>query len=285
MPGHVIASSGAVFITDLDGTLLSPQRKLLPADRLALARLGEAGVVRVVATGRSLYSFFSAVPPDIPIDYLIFSTGAGVLDFPRRRLLRRVALSREQARDSCLALREMGVSFSLHDPVPDNHRFSYHRAGGENQDFSAYLDRYRAFARPLAGLPSSAAGQLLAIARSWPGDKAMERLSRGISSLNLVRATSPVDHRSSWIEILGPAAGKAKTAQWLLSEHLGLASAATCAVGNDYNDLDLLRWAGTAWVTQGAPDLLKEEFQAVATEGAVARAAGLWMKSLGLSAF
>ena len=44
-----------LFVTDLDGTLLRSDRTFAADDLAALRRLGECGVVRVVATGRSLF--------------------------------------------------------------------------------------------------------------------------------------------------------------------------------------------------------------------------------------
>ena len=76
-----------ILITDLDGTLLNQERKVSPADRDALQRCPDHGIVRVVATGRNLYSAHKVLTPDFPIDYLIFSSGAGLVDWPRQELL------------------------------------------------------------------------------------------------------------------------------------------------------------------------------------------------------
>ena len=46
----------AMVVTDLDGTLLDAGARLGAENRQALERLGEAGSLRVVATGRSLHS-------------------------------------------------------------------------------------------------------------------------------------------------------------------------------------------------------------------------------------
>ncbi len=47
----------AMLITDLDGTLLGSNGSLTKQDQEALLCLGNKGIVRVIATGRSLYSF------------------------------------------------------------------------------------------------------------------------------------------------------------------------------------------------------------------------------------
>ena len=57
----------AVF-TDLDGTLLNSSQRLSDINRQTLTSLGRAGICRVVATGRSLYSARRVLDDAFPID-------------------------------------------------------------------------------------------------------------------------------------------------------------------------------------------------------------------------
>jgi len=54
-------------------------------------------------------------------------------------------------------------------------------------------------------------------------------------------------------------------------------------VGNDFNDLDLLEWAQTRFVTANAPAELKKRFPAVASnnQGGVSEAIARWLKMQG----
>ena len=76
-----------MVVTDLDGTLLDTQARLGSVNRQALELLGETGSLLVIATGRSLHSAESVLDADFPIDYLVFSSGAGILDWSNRELL------------------------------------------------------------------------------------------------------------------------------------------------------------------------------------------------------
>ena len=60
----------AVF-TDLDGTLLNSNQRLSDINRQTLISLGKAGICRIVATGRSLYSAQRVLDDAFPIDYLL----------------------------------------------------------------------------------------------------------------------------------------------------------------------------------------------------------------------
>jgi len=75
-----------IVITDLDGTLLPSKGAFHPTDVATLQALAQTPILRLIATGRSLYSAYKAIPLNFPIDYLIFSSGAGILDCIPNRL-------------------------------------------------------------------------------------------------------------------------------------------------------------------------------------------------------
>ena len=61
------------IITDLDGTLL-PRGGSISSGTLEAFRLaGNKGCIRIIATGRNLYSALKILPAGFPIDYLVFS--------------------------------------------------------------------------------------------------------------------------------------------------------------------------------------------------------------------
>ena len=39
------------------------------------------------------------------------------------------------------------------------------------------------------------------------------------------------------------------------------------ALGNDYNDIDMLHWAGESWVVESSPAELRENFATIITDG------------------
>jgi hydroxymethylpyrimidine pyrophosphatase-like HAD family hydrolase len=263
----------AMVVTDLDGTLLDADARLGGVNRRTLERLGETGGLRVVATGRSLYSAEQVLDADFPIDYLVFSSGAGILDWRSRELLCVNEMLGEHVggvRDLLLA---MELAFMVHLGVPDNHHFYYHRPAGlpsgtpmaANPDFERRCKRYQAFARPLDGhaLEGLRVTQFLAI--EAPGDTSQyNALVAELDHLNVVLTTSPLDHRSRWIEIFSSAASKSRAAEWLRCRH-AVAHQDVLAIGNDYNDRDLLDWADHAYVVANAARSLKERYAVVAS--------------------
>ncbi len=259
----------AMVVTDLDGTLLDAQARLGSANRRALQRLGETGSLRVVATGRSLHSAELVLDAEFPIDYLVFSSGAGILEWRGRELLAAHEMRSEHAQGALDLLLGKGLAFMVHLGVPDNHHFYHHQppgqALGENPDFERRCQRYADFARPLEGrvVAGLRVSQFLAI--EAPGSESLyESLVTELDHLNVVLTTSPLDHRSRWIEIFPASASKSRAAEWIRVRH-GVAHDDVVAVGNDYNDRDLLEWARHAYVVANAAASLRARYAVVAS--------------------
>ena len=234
-----------LFITDFDGTLLRSDGTLAQRDLDALASLNRRGIRTAVATGRSLYSFNTSPGADLPVDYVIFTTGAGVVNRPGGRLVYKVNLSGDMVRRALGFFKESGFDFFLHDPVPDNHIFCYQRANDRNSDFETRLERYRAFGRPFHTAEDNgfgAASQLLAVIPEKGADDVVARVREALTGLSVIQTTSPLNHTSTWIEVFHPSVSKSGTAAWLAAE-LKVDPVHTVAIGNDYNDWDLLDWA------------------------------------------
>jgi hypothetical protein len=258
-----------MVVTDLDGTLLDADARLGAANRQALERLGESACLRVVATGRSLYSAELVLDAAFPIDYLVFASGAGILEWRSRELLAAHEMRAEHVQRTLDLLLAKGLAFMVHLGIPENHHFHFHlpagQAAGENPDFHRRCERYADFAQPLAGgvLEGLQVSQFLAI--EAPGSEShYDALVTELADLNVVLTTSPLDHCSRWIEIFPPAASKSLAADWLRERH-GVAHADVVAVGNDTNDRDLLEWARHAYVVANATAALKRRYRVVAS--------------------
>lgn len=255
-----------MVVSDLDGTLLSSARLISPNNLATLEELGRKGIVRVIATGRSLYSFQKVIPRHFPIDYLVFSSGAGVFDWTTQELLLSHHLSAPEIQRGIRLLVQHELDFMLHHPVPKNHHFWYREAGTPSPDFLRRYELYKAFASPLevSSFAAQAACQFLAIVRGAASLQKYEELKTLLSPLNVIRTTSPLDNTSFWIEIFPQSVSKALGSEWL-AQRFQIEPATIAAIGNDYNDLDLLQWAGYSFVVSNAPDDLKQTYTPVAS--------------------
>lgn len=248
-----------LVVTDLDGTLLDPDGQCPAANLQALERLGRQGVVRAVATGRSPHSARLAMFEGFPIDYLIFSSGAGVMRWTDGEVLAAQHLDEPTAQELVGQLAAQGVDFMVHGPIPRNHEFRYRATSSPAPDFVRRLERYAAYARPLLdGEPLGAVAQLVGIIEGDPIRFA--EIAQRVSGASVVRSTSPLDGRSIWIELFAPGVSKGSGVRWLCRHLGGIEPQQVLLLGNDYNDLDMLRGMPHAYVVANAPAELLRQF-------------------------
>ena len=230
-----------IFVSDLDGTLLRNGR-ITPEDLDAFAALGCRGILRVVATGRALHSAEACLPGDFPADYLILSTGTQVVHWGTREILRSSRLLADEIQAICSTLRGLGLNFMVHDDFPGNRAFAFSRGRKPVADFERRLALHAPHGREMNGCPDmGAASQVLAVVDAEDAGL-HELLTREFAGLSVIRATSPLDDRSVWIEIFAAGVSKARGVQDIVDRH-GLQEALIAAIGNDHNDRDMLDMA------------------------------------------
>jgi hypothetical protein len=220
------------------------------------------------------------VAAGLPVDYIIFSTGAGVLKYDTGKIIRKVNIEPHEVRRACDILKACGLDFMVHRTIPDNHMFAYSRSNDGNTDFERRIELYQQFAIPLSDDSDDfgPATQLLAIVPPAKTNSALETIRGQMIDFNVIRTTSPLDGRSTWIEIFPTTVSKSLTAAWL-ADTLGIDQQMIVSVGNDYNDIDLLEWTPSSYVVNNAPSDLKNRFTCVASNnnGGVAEAVRRWL--------
>lgn len=253
-----------MIVTDLDGTLARSDSQICPVDIETLKTLGTMNVYRVIATGRSLYSARKVLAEDCPIDYLVLSSGAGIMDWKRQRIINAESLERPLVKRIAESLIESRIDFSIQDPIPANHRFSYSRPNPDNADFNRRLDIYREFARPLVFDEIGDASQIIAILDN--NVEHFNRLKKRFDEVDvkIIRATSPLDGKSIWMEFFPAHVSKSFGIDYLC-RLLAVDRRQTVGIGNDYNDLDLLRFCERSFVVENAPAELKALYPSVAS--------------------
>jgi len=256
----------SMVVTDLDGTLLHRASGMHRRDISTLRDLGKNDTVRVIATGRSLYSARSVLDSDLPIDYLVFSSGAGIVDWPTGEIIRSHTMSARQITETAQCLLKMKMDFMVHRPIPDNHFFTYYGKGRDNPDFLRRIGYYEEFAKPgTCMIEPVQACQIVAVEPETERSR-YSNIREALDALTVIRTTSPMDGVSTWIEIFPPDVSKAKASEWI-RRSCGIDRTDILAVGNDYNDLDLLGWAFTSFVVDEAPADLQKLYRSVRTHG------------------
>jgi Cof subfamily protein (haloacid dehalogenase superfamily) len=253
-------TSVRIIVTDLDGTLLPSQGVISQQNIATLESLAKQKVLRVIATGRTLYSALSVLPAQFPIDYLIFSSGAGIMKWENKEIIFSQKLEAKEVSQIAEILMDHQIDFMIQNPIPLNHQFQYFRSGKKNPDFSRRLSLYKEFATPIGNLADTQkdACQFLVI---LPNNLELyNELRRKFTDIKIIRATSPLDHESIWMEIFPENISKGHSCDWLCKK-LNIPIGQTMGIGNDYNDIDLLEWSHHSYVVANAPGELRNRFR------------------------
>ena len=254
----------AIVATDFDGTLLQSDHTVSERSRNTLAMLGERGILRVIATGRSYYSLQKVLKEDLPVDYLIVASGAGIYCRESKKLIYNTRLSAADTELIGNQLIKLGCDFMVHFPLPDNHKFLFHKKNDINQDYQKRYEIYEEHAEPLKNYSDLSEGSSQFLIVDLPDGQMHEEVSNILSGYTVIRTTSPIDHKSSWIEIFPLETDKGKTLK-ILTENYNLGPEDVLCIGNDFNDVHMLRWAEESRVVSNAHSDLRSEFRTVSS--------------------
>lgn len=243
-------------VTDFDGTLLGSNSKVSDRNLKTLYRLKQESICRVIATGRSVYSLDKEISPDFPVDYLVFSSGAGIMDWKSREIIKSYTLNNEQVSEISKVFRKHKLNFMVHNPLPDNHRFCYYLYDDAHEDFHRRCSMYGDYAsqKKYYWEHEKDASQLLAVMK-----KDLElfyKVKKDLDHYRVIRTTSPIGGNSIWMEIFPKNVSKGLATKWLC-HHLEIDAEKTIGIGNDYNDLELLNFTKQSFVVDNAPEELK----------------------------
>ena len=120
-----------LFISDFDGTMLTDDKTIAGQDLQTLDDLGRKKVVRVIATGRSEYSFNKTLEKMkmahgedcLPVDYVIFCTGAGIMEFPSGRVIYQREIPRSGVKTITAYFDHQRFDYMVHRAIPHTRHF------------------------------------------------------------------------------------------------------------------------------------------------------------------
>jgi hydroxymethylpyrimidine pyrophosphatase-like HAD family hydrolase len=252
-----------MVVTDFDGTLLNRDGVVDKPNIDTLVYLGNKGIVRTIATGRSPYSIGRVISGDFPVDYIVFSSGAGIIRWSDKQIIHQRHLTETETQIVISELLALGVDFMVHDPIPHNHRFLYHSHSSDNPDFFRRIEVYNAYCSPyISGIEfPNGATQLIAVLPNDPELFAL--LSVKFPGLKVIRTTSPLDGSSIWMEVFPKEVSKAYGVSWLCNQEVHCGIKDVVSIGNDFNDLDMLDLTDVSYVVANAPFELKDRYRVV----------------------
>jgi Cof subfamily protein (haloacid dehalogenase superfamily) len=262
---------------DVDGTLLN-SRGQLPSDNLdAIRDAASRGIHIAIVTGRS---FFFALPAvaDLPDPLtLVVHNGAIARTRTGDTLMRRL-MPREIALDVITATHPWRDSAVVIFDRPLAGQMVYDRMDWDHPNRSRFRERNRQIIEQVESLESAITEDPIQVA--YNGSVAVMRevirsLETSEQARSLAISLTEYEHRDfSLVDVC--AAGTTKgTGLAAVAGLLGVAQHEVMAVGDNFNDQDMLTWAGIGVVMgNAAPGLLDMGFTRTATndEGGLAQA-------------
>jgi len=246
--------------TDLDGTFLRNDHSISPGNMEMLHQLGKKDIVRVAATGRNLQKVRDVLHMQIPFDYVVYSSGAGVFDWKKQQHVCNQNITSVSAKKLINYLVEKKLNFNVYFPTPENHRFWHFRGETTCEEFERYLgfNAQNASELTINQLPESDFCQFLIIIPE--NENQFVSLKKNIESIcgeiRVIRASSPVTKGFIWVEVFHHSVSKGNGVKHICNL-LNINRNETLGLGNDYNDFDLLEFTNYSFLTENSPDEIK----------------------------
>jgi Cof subfamily protein (haloacid dehalogenase superfamily) len=221
---------------DLDDTLLDPDLQISADCSQAIQQVRQRGVIVTISTGRM---YRSARPYALQLGLeapLITYEGALVKNSRSEEILYAKPVPRELAREVMLFLKGSGIHF--HSYYDDQLVMESLTAEGQAYARLAGVE-IQLMEDLIAGLERCEAMKIMAISHHEPELLEMEQIldARYGARLHITRS------KPYFLEVMHPEADKAKALQ-VIARHYGLNRREVMAVGDSYNDLEMIAWAG-----------------------------------------
>ena len=249
---------------DLDGTLLDAHSRLSARTEAVMARLAQAGIPAVVASGRP----FSTIPQEVlaldAVRYVITGNGVRIYDKCTGRDIYHCSL-RPESLDEILRVSRYypvgyelfiaGKAFANRSYLADPSRYgvmgtSFHYLTSTRAPFDDLGDFVRAHTGEIDSLGLSIADQTLK-------EQLWQRLEREVEGIYVTSSLARL------IEVADSHAGKGPALEVVL-ERLGVTPDGLAAFGDADNDLSMLQLAGLGVAMAGGADHLKEAADRIA---------------------
>jgi Cof subfamily protein (haloacid dehalogenase superfamily) len=252
---------------DLDGTLLDSGGRLPAANRAAVQEAVDAGIHVAIVTGRS-YPFARPAVTELPSNVsLIVSSGAVERSMSGSTIVRRL-LSRDAARTVLARTVDHRPFAALVFDRDHADQIVFESMDWSQPGRKGYFDRNRALISQSVPLEDALIEDPVQVLFSG-GARTMRSLYESVRAADpAVSVTlTEYEHRDfSLIDVTDRSATKGHALAWRASQ-LGLQPEQVMAIGDNFNDVDMLEYAGLAVLMGNAvPALLDRGWPVTATQ-------------------
>lgn len=266
-----------LIAADIDGTLLDSRGRIPDAHRAALREATTQGVTLALVTGRSFH-FTRPIAEDLDLPLTLIVNNGAVVKRRDGGTVMRHLLARDVALEVLERTRAYEDSVAVVFDRHDERQIVFERMDWAHPNRRGYFERNKAFIAAASSLQEAITEDPVQVMFNG-GVEPMRALAADLRRLPAagrfsVALTEYEARDFSLLDVNAAGCSKGTTlARW--TAQLQLEPGEVMAVGDNLNDLDMLRFAGTGVLMGNAADRLKSaEFHLTATndEGGLAAA-------------
>lgn len=233
---------------DVDGTLVDERNAISPATAEAVLALVNAGIPVVISTGRAVPGAVEVCNRlELPDGLAVCSNGAVLVGYRPVEVIHAVTFDASEAvhrvltevPDAFVAVEEIGVGYRVNQPFPS----------GEITGSITIEDTDSLISEPVTRV----------IIRAPSHDP--REFHELVEGLGLTETNYYIGY-TAWLDLAPLGVSKASGMQ-RVADRLGVDPADVLAVGDGFNDVEMLQWAGRGVAMGHAPDHLKDAADAV----------------------
>jgi Cof subfamily protein (haloacid dehalogenase superfamily) len=252
-----------LLAVDIDGTLLNPQFSISDADMSALRRAHAEGVEIIVVTGRR-HAFALPIVQQLGFDLWVISSNGAVTRSLTGETFHRDMLPAKTCRQLCAAMQNFRGNTVLTFDKETKGALVLERMNELNGSIQRWLEKnlqYIDFVIPIEDALSTDPIQAMFCGPIARMHQALEVLAATTLDVTILRTEYPVRDLSI-VDVLRQGCSKGQALErW--ANYRGIPREQVMAIGDNYNDIEMLAFAGLPFIMGNASDELRRNGWAV----------------------
>ena len=242
---------------DIDGTLLNPQFQISPTDMRALRRAHSQGIEIVVVTGRR-HTFALPIVQQLGFDLWVISSNGAITRSLSGETFHRDLLPAETCRELCTSMIEFRGNTVLTFDTEAKGAIVLEHMNELNSSIQRWLEKnlqYIDFVIPIEESLTSNPVQAMFCGQIARMQRAQAALATSGLDITVLR-TEYVERDLSIVDVLNQGCSKGHALErW--AKYRGIAREQVMAIGDNYNDIEMLAFAGVPFIMGNASEELR----------------------------
>ena len=247
---------------DVDGTLITDHGVITDTVYKALEKVAEAGWEIVIATGRTWYAAQQIVESLPFVHYALFSNGACIIDIRKGEILHLVKIPPEVSRDVITIVSANGAIPVLYNSNIFSQSMFYDTLENACEYFTWYLTNDLRSVRVQNILEHVDDVMQIGMIENR---ETVFRIRKALSDYPVAVMSLPFEsahfggknHEYWFLQIMGENVSKNRTLH-LMTEWMGIPEGRIVAVGDNYNDADMIAGADVGVAMGNAPEEIRK---------------------------